>query len=50
MSLLMWVIAAVLLVAAAMLVTGIGTPGLWIAVIAVGVAVVAVDAVRRRRS
>ena len=50
MSLLMWVTAAVLLVAAVMLVTGMGAPGLWIAVIAVGVAVVAVDAVRRRRS
>ena len=44
MSLLMWVVAALLLAAAAMLVTGVGAAGLWIGVVAVGVAVVGVEA------
>ena len=35
MSVLMWIVAAVLLVAAAMLVWGVGEAGLWVAVIAV---------------
>ena len=48
MSILMWTIAAVLLIAAAMLVTGTGAAGLWIAVIAVGIAGVAVVLARRR--
>lgn len=50
MSLLMWIIAALLLVAAAMLVAGVGAAGLWIGVIAVGIAVVAVEQVRRRHA
>jgi hypothetical protein len=50
MSLLMWVIAAILLVAAAMLVAGVGAAGVWIAVIAVGIAVVAIAVVRRRHA
>ena len=50
MSLLMWVVAALLLVAAVMLVAGVGASGLWIAVIAVGIAVVAVELVRRRHA
>lgn len=50
MSLLMWIVAALLLVAAVMLVAGIGAAGLWIAVIAVGVAVVAIDRLRRRHA
>ena len=50
MSLLMWITAALLLVAAAMLVAGVGAPGLWIAVIAVGIAVVAIERVRRRNA
>jgi LPXTG-motif cell wall-anchored protein len=49
MSILMWMIAAVLLFAAVMLVTGTGAAGLWIAVIAVGIAGVAVVLARRRR-
>ena len=47
MSLLMWITAALLLVAAAMLVAGVGAAGLWIAVIAVGIAVVLIERVRR---
>ncbi len=50
MSLVMWIMAAVLLVAAAMLVRGVGEAGLWVAVIAVGIAVVAVELVRRRHA
>ena len=50
MSLLMWMNAALLLVAAAMLVAGVGAAGLWIAVIAVGIAVVAIELVRRRHA
>ena len=50
MSLLMWSTAALLLVAASMLVAGVGAPGLWIAVIAVGIAVVAIELVRRRNA
>jgi len=47
---LMWIVAAVLLVAAALLLAGVGTAGLWMAVIAVGIAVVAIDPVRRRHA
>ena len=50
MSPLMWIVAAVLLVAAALLLAGVGTAGLWMAVIAVGIAVVAIDLVRRRHA
>ena len=50
MSLVMWMIAALLIVAAVMLVAGVGAAGLWIAVIAVGISVVAVELVRRRHA
>ena len=50
MSLLMWIVAALLLVAAVMLVAGVGAAGLWIAVIAVGIAVIAIELVRRRNA
>jgi hypothetical protein len=50
MSLLMWIVAALLLVAAVMLVAGVGAAGLWTAVIAVGIAVVALELVRRRHA
>jgi hypothetical protein len=39
---LTWVAIILLVVAAAMLTAGIGTPSLWIAVIAVGAALVAI--------
>ena len=50
MSLLMWIVAALLLMAAVMLVAGVGAAGLWIAVIAVGIAVIAIELVRRRNA
>ena len=50
MSLLMWMTAAVLVIAAAMLVTGTGAAGWWIAVIAVGIAGIAVVSARRRHT
>ena len=39
---LLWIAVPLLLVGAAMLVAGIGAPGLWIAVIAVGLALVVI--------
>ena len=50
MSVLMWVIAVILLVAAAMLIVDVGAAGLWIAVIAVGIAMVALEQRRRRHT
>ena len=47
---LLWIDAPVLLLAAVMLVGGVGDAGLWIAVVAVGVALVAVDVVRSRHA
>jgi tellurite resistance protein TehA-like permease len=47
---LTWLAAIIMLIGAVMLVTGIGAAGLWIAVIAVGVAVVAIDAFRHRQA
>ena len=41
---LTWVAVLLLLVAAAMLIAGIGAPSLWIAVIAVGIALVVLSA------
>jgi hypothetical protein len=35
---LLWVAASLLLIAAALLIAGVGGPGLWIAVIAMGIA------------
>ena len=48
MTLLVW-IAVALMVGDAMLIAGIGAPGLWIAVIAVGIALVVIDQTQRRR-
>ena len=50
MSPLMWIVAAFLLVAAVMLVAGVGAAGVWIAIIAVGIAAVALELVRRRHA
>ena len=41
---------ALMLIGAVLLVAGIGAPALWIAVIAVGIALVAIDRIRARRS
>ena len=45
-----WVAAVLLLVAAVLLVTGVGAAGLWIGVITIGIALVAVDTHRHRRA
>jgi hypothetical protein len=50
MSSLMWITAVLLLVAAAMLIAGVGEAGLWLAVIAVRIAVVAIEQARRRNA
>lgn len=46
--LLLWIAVPLMLLGAAMLIADIGAPGLWIAVIAVGIALVAADRVRAR--
>jgi hypothetical protein len=46
--LLAWVAVPLLLLGAAMLITDIGASGLWIAVIAVGIALVAISMVKPR--
>ena len=46
---LMWVAVALLLVGAVLLVAGVGAAGLWIAVIAVGIALVAIEGYRGRQ-
>ena len=40
---LLWMVAALLMVAAAMLIAGVGEAGLWFALIAVGIAIVIID-------
>jgi hypothetical protein len=45
---LMWIAAALMLTGAVMLVLGVGAAGLWIAVITVGIATVAVEGYRHR--
>lgn len=45
-----WVAVALMVAGAAFLVTGLGAPGLWIAVIAVGIALVIIDRRRGRHS
>ena len=47
---LLWVAAPLMLLAAAMLVAGVGHAGLWIAVIAVGVALAAFELIRSRHA
>jgi hypothetical protein len=47
---LLWIAVPLLLLAAVMLVAGVGDAGLWIAVVAVGVALVAIDVVRSRHA
>jgi hypothetical protein len=44
--LLIWIAVPLMLLGAVMIVAGIGAPALWIAVIAVGIALVAVDVTR----
>jgi hypothetical protein len=46
MKALLWIVAVLLLVAAAMLIGGVGNPVLWSGLVAVGVALVIIDGVR----
>ena len=48
MKMLLWVACALMLVAAAMLVTEVGAAALWIAVITVGIATVVIAQARTR--
>ena len=45
---LIWMAAALMLAGAVMLVLGVGAAGLWIAVITIGIAIVAIDGHRHR--
>ncbi len=47
---LLWLAVPLLLLAAVMLVAGVGDAGLWIAVVTVGVALVAIDMIRSRHA
>jgi hypothetical protein len=47
---LLWIEVPLLLLAAVMLVAGVGSAGLWIGGVAVGVALVAIDIVRSRHA
>jgi len=44
-----WVAAALMLIGALMLIAGFGVPGLWISVIAIGIALMVIDAYRHRQ-
>lgn len=46
MKWLLWSAAVLLLIAAVMLIAGVGKPGLWFAVVALGVAVVIIERTR----
>jgi hypothetical protein len=50
MKMVLWVAALVMLVGAVMLIVGFGASGLWISVITVGIAVVAIELFRDRHS
>jgi hypothetical protein len=45
---LLWIAAALMLVSAVMRVVGVGAAGLWIAVITIGIATVAIEGYRNR--
>ena len=46
---LIWIAVALMLTGAVLLVLGVGAVGLWIAVITVGIALVAIDGYRHRQ-
>lgn len=48
-TLVTWIVVPLLLVGAAMLIAGIGAPGLWIGVITLGIALVVIDRYTTRR-
>ena len=45
-----WIAVALMLIGAVLLVADVGAPALWIAAITVGIALVAIDRIRARRS
>ena len=45
-----WIAVVLTLMGAVMLIAGIGAPGLWIAVVTVGIALVVIDRTRSRHS
>jgi hypothetical protein len=45
-----WIAVLLMLMGAVMLIAGIGAPGLWIAVVTVGIALVVIDRTRSRHS
>ena len=45
---LSWTAVVLLLTGAVLLVAGVGAPGVWIAVITIGIALAAIDGYRRR--
>jgi hypothetical protein len=48
MTLQLWIAVVLMVIGAVMLIVDIGASGLWIGVIAVGIAVVAIDRTRRQ--
>jgi hypothetical protein len=48
MTPLVWMAVVLMVMGAVMLIAGIGAPGLWIAVVTVGIALVVIDRTRRR--
>jgi hypothetical protein len=49
MTRVLWVAAALMVLAAVMLIAGIGAPALWIAVVTVGIGVVVISGTRGRQ-
>ena len=43
-----WMAVVLMVMGAIMLIAGVGAPGLWIAVVTVGIALVAIDRTRNR--
>ncbi|HEX8859339.1 MAG TPA: hypothetical protein VGC06_09690 [Actinomycetes bacterium] len=50
MTPLIWIAVVLMVIGAVMLTAGIGAPGLWIAAVTVGIALVVIDRARRRHS
>lgn len=50
MTPVLWIAVVLMLGGAALLVAGVGSSGVWIAVLAVGIAIVAIDRISARRS
>jgi hypothetical protein len=48
MTALVWIAVALMVIGALMLIVGVGAPGLWIAVVTVGIALVVIGLNRRR--